>query len=260
MSSSHTPRHVVRPATTADAPALVALNQALLADGRGMVMGPSEGRGVEALRSGIGQASVYLVAERQGRLVGEVQVSTMGPAWLDHVGVLAMGVHPEAQGQGVGRGLLMAALEAARARFVRLELYVRADNPRAIGLYRSAGFVREGVRRAFVRAPGTTAVDDWLMARMLYAPVGTAFLWLARREVLVAVVEREREPAADDVLHALVPWDEPTETTGADGWPELQTVWAWEVRAEAVGEVRWMRREDVPGRWEEVVDRLPLRG
>jgi hypothetical protein len=50
-----------------------------------------------------------------------------------------------------------------------------------VGLYRSEGFVLEGVRRAFVRVRGRPAVDDLVMARFFHEP---------REERVVALVIR----------------------------------------------------------------------
>ena len=81
--------------------------------------------------------------------------------------MLSLGVHPRAQGRGVGRALLARLLELcdADSQLTRLELYVRADNERAQRLYASLGFEQEGVRRRFVRLEDGRYVDDWIMAR-----------------------------------------------------------------------------------------------
>ncbi|WP_275287869.1 GNAT family N-acetyltransferase [Halomonas elongata] len=51
-------------------------------------------------------------------------------------------VHPGARGHGVGRNMLQWLISAAAARGCdRLVLEVRVDNPVALGLYRSEGFM-----------------------------------------------------------------------------------------------------------------------
>lgn len=69
-----------------------------------------------------------------------------------HRGTLGIGVLAEWRGRGLGRALIETTLAAAwRHGFRRVELKARADNDRAIGLYESVGFVREGYhRRAFL--------------------------------------------------------------------------------------------------------------
>lgn len=83
-----------------------------------------------------------------------------------------MGIHPKAQGLGLGRALVETLLAWADApprdgepAIERVELYVRADNPRAIALYRSVGFEEEGRRRGFVRTPDGERVDDLVLTR-----------------------------------------------------------------------------------------------
>ncbi|WP_437292037.1 N-acetyltransferase family protein [Sorangium sp. So ce406] len=126
-------------------------------------------------------SALCLAAELEGvGLAGEVTLLRLRPRMVRHVGILGLGVHPEAQGLGVGRALLERLLEWARAhrdadggRVLRVELYVRADNARAIALYRSVGFAHEGTRRGFVRADDGAFVDDLIMGLSL-APVDDA--------------------------------------------------------------------------------------
>jgi putative acetyltransferase len=73
------------------------------------------------------------------------------PGWahaFQHVGSLGMGLLPEYRGRGVGQQLLAACIDKARSRGItRIELEARADNERAIRLYKRMGFVHE-VRKA----------------------------------------------------------------------------------------------------------------
>ena len=49
----------------------------------------------------------------------------------------------------------------------RVGLFTLANNHRALGLYESLGFEREGLRRRLVRLPDGTYVDDVMMALFL---------------------------------------------------------------------------------------------
>ncbi len=161
-----------------DAERMVALDRVLAEDGRGMVLGRDEVRTPEREREGIERlveametgASCGLVAEVDGLggLAGSARLDQLGPARLRHVGVLSLGVHPAMQRHGIGRALMDALIDHARASgILRLELYVRADNPRARSLYRSLGFEDEGVRERFVRLDDGGFVDDVIMRRFL---------------------------------------------------------------------------------------------
>lgn len=73
--------------------------------------------------------------------------------------VLTIAVRQACWGQGIGSALLGALLDAARERG-RTEVFleVRADNPRAHGLYRRRGFADIGLRRGYYQPSGTDAI------------------------------------------------------------------------------------------------------
>ena len=62
-------------------------------------------------------------------------------------------------GLGIGSALLGALIEAARERdCAEVFLEVRADNPRAHGLYQRRGFEEIGVRRGYYKPSGVDAI------------------------------------------------------------------------------------------------------
>ncbi|TAU35289.1 N-acetyltransferase [Rhizobium leguminosarum] len=84
-----------------------------------------------------------------------------------HRGSVGMGIIPAYRGQGLGKRLMLAALnQAERSGFIRVELSVHADNTRAIKLYENVGFIREGVQRRSVLIDGRF-IDTITMALML---------------------------------------------------------------------------------------------
>jgi RimJ/RimL family protein N-acetyltransferase len=74
--------------------------------------------------------------------------------------------------QYLGFRLISATLEQARRLgFVRIQLFVHADNTRAIALYRKVGFVEEGVLRDAAFMDGKFR-DSLLMAKVDRANAG----------------------------------------------------------------------------------------
>jgi ribosomal protein S18 acetylase RimI-like enzyme len=167
----------IRPASMVDAEALVALDRALVEDGRGMVMDLDQLLSVEETRVRIddgyrlmsnGSSSIWLVACAGGELLAAGKLLELGPARCRHVGLLSLGVHPGAQRRGIGRALLRALVEHARSYGLeRLELCARADNLRARALYASEGFELEAVRRRFIKLADGSYVDDLVMVQFL---------------------------------------------------------------------------------------------
>jgi ribosomal protein S18 acetylase RimI-like enzyme len=112
-----------------------------------------------------------LVAEREGRLIGFIQIGVVWSesddddfspedAELRRVYVLA-----EFQGQGIGRKLIDAAFAEPRFAAARdIYLDVWEDNPRAQKLYESYGFRAIG-KRPFEVKSGTKTGFDLIMIR-----------------------------------------------------------------------------------------------
>ena len=73
--------------------------------------------------------------------------------------VLTIAVRSPYWGGGIGSALLAALLGAARDRgCAEVFLEVRADNPRAHGLYLRRGFTEIGVRRGYYQPSGVDAI------------------------------------------------------------------------------------------------------
>jgi putative acetyltransferase len=108
-----------------------------------------------------------LVAEADGRIVGLGGLHGHENPRLAHQRELGMTVAAAAQGMGVG-GALLEALVDLGERWLglsRIELTVYDDNERALRLYRRAGFVEEGRKRAYALRDGGYA-DVLVMARV----------------------------------------------------------------------------------------------
>jgi putative acetyltransferase len=108
-----------------------------------------------------------LVAELEGRVVGQLGLEVQQHPRRRHCGAIGMAVHDDFVGRGIGSALLAAALDLAD-RWLglrRIELEVYTDNLAAIALYEKRGFVREGVLRDFAFRDGAY-VDAYVMARV----------------------------------------------------------------------------------------------
>lgn len=125
----------------------------------------------------LGKPDLQLVAELPTddgtlRVVGTAGLHVAGVAVRRrHVMGVGLAVAADAQGQGVGRALMQALCDFADqwGQVLRMELHVYADNARAIALYRSMGFVQEGLHRGYALRAGQY-VDSLSMARLHPSP------------------------------------------------------------------------------------------
>jgi putative acetyltransferase len=108
-----------------------------------------------------------LVAEADGRPVGQAALIQSQVPRLVHSAGLGMMVHPEYWGLGVGSALMEALVSLADGwlNLKRIELDVNTDNPAGIHLYRKFGFEVEGLRRFHSYGDGRWS-DNYFMARV----------------------------------------------------------------------------------------------
>ena len=106
------------------------------------------------------------VADIQNKVVGHVRVR-IGQGRTKHVGNLAMAVHDKYQGQGIGKMLMLTAIDLADnwLNLVRLSLEVYVDNERAMRLYKNFDFEIEGRIRARSFRNGKY-IDSYIMGRL----------------------------------------------------------------------------------------------
>ena len=108
--------------------------------------------------------NLFIVAERQGTLVGWLTLFQHRAEYCRHVAELGMGVKKGLRSVGIGSALMRTALEwAAEAGFEKVTLGVRASNVVAKGFYEAFGFVHEGRRVRQVKHRGEYD-DDHQMA------------------------------------------------------------------------------------------------
>jgi RimJ/RimL family protein N-acetyltransferase len=111
----------------------------------------------------------YVAATPDNRVVGWCDIHRRGGEGFRHAGVLGIGLLPDHRGQGIGRRLMDATVQAAQAAGIeRIELGVFATNSVAASLYRSCGFVQEGVQRGARKIDGR--YDDQILMALVVGP------------------------------------------------------------------------------------------
>ena len=160
-----------RRGTVGDVEAIVDLYRAVGNAGGGLARMPDEvtleyvDDFVDAALTG----GLELVAiDAAGAVVAEMHARPLGPRAFSHVlGDLTIAVHPEWQGRGVGRRLFAEFLKIVSAEMphvLRVELKSRESNDRAISMYQSLGFEKEGRMAGRIQLPDGTLDADIPMA------------------------------------------------------------------------------------------------
>lgn len=158
----------IRTATPADAPILCEAERETARTPGLLVSRPAELKpeAFAAKIAALNRDGLYLVAERDGALIGHALLEPLGLEALAHVLSLTIVVHPGYLGQGVGQALMSRLLDWAQARvgLLKIELRVRETNERARRLYERFGFVVEGVLHKRIRLPDGQLIGDVTMA------------------------------------------------------------------------------------------------
>jgi ribosomal protein S18 acetylase RimI-like enzyme len=166
----------VRRAAPADAPALVALAEAVAREDGRWILTTESWRSVRDERRYLKAAQTHrdaavFVAEEDGLVLGRLSLARDPHPASRHVADLGLMVAAGARRRGIGRMLLTDGVEWARTHAVRkLELHVFPWNEPALRLYESFGFEREGYRKRHYERDGED-VDAILMALAVEAEV-----------------------------------------------------------------------------------------
>jgi GNAT superfamily N-acetyltransferase len=100
------------------------------------------------------------VWEENGEIIGNVSLIPHRRAKKKYYLIANVAVQPKYRNKGIGRKLTHAAMEHAKLHNTNeIWLQVREDNPTAIGLYFSMGFVEQARRTAWQAQPDRTDVE-----------------------------------------------------------------------------------------------------
>lgn len=163
LATASSSSFIIRPATPDDAEALIAHVQAITTEAADCVpLRPGEFQMTAAqerdflAQVSVSENSLFLIAECDKKLVGEVNYAGGNRYATRHAATLGISVRASYQRRGIGNALLAEAIQKAKSTgcLRRLELLVYADNRTAIQLYERHGFVPEGTHRRAIRRDG----------------------------------------------------------------------------------------------------------
>lgn len=163
----------IRPVRPGDAPGVLAVQREAAEERWLILTQPEEVATVEEEEARIASwtpaTGTLLVAEdgEPPRIVGICGVHRGRRKGAQHSAEVGITVAASHRGRGVGRALMLAAEEWARAHGIeRMHLSVFAHNEPARRLYRALGYAEEGLRPAHYRMKGRD-VDEVLMGKRL---------------------------------------------------------------------------------------------
>ena len=106
---------------------------------------------------------LMLVAKINNEIVSQLFLQGSDKPRLAHVADVGISVCKKYWGHSIGRYMMLAAMEWAKNNgFIKLQLWVRVDNERAVQLYKSLGFVVEGTITQAIKI-GKTYFDNYIM-------------------------------------------------------------------------------------------------
>lgn len=113
--------------------------------------------------------SLLLVAESDGMLIGNLDISAGNKIKTKHIASLGVGVIKQYWHNGLGTTLLENALKWAKdmSKLEIIWLQVFSSNKRAIALYEKFGFTKDGIQNDFIKQPDGGYSDIVLMSLKL---------------------------------------------------------------------------------------------
>lgn len=142
----------LRRATAADVPAIMAIETAMFLN---------DAWSTDAMARDVSDPNCYYLVAFPPDAPEQIEAyaGLLSPRGASEADIQTIAVSESAQGNGLGRVLMLRLTNEARARGAReIFLEVRADNPGARHLYESLGFVELGVRPGYYKPDNVDAV------------------------------------------------------------------------------------------------------
>ncbi|WP_298736293.1 GNAT family N-acetyltransferase [uncultured Chitinophaga sp.] len=167
---------LIRPASEADAPALLANFRQITLETDFLLSTPAEAQAIDLHAEqqfiasfGDNTRHLLLVAEAGGQIVGSVSVRQGGFRKQHHMGEMGIAVQHAYRNLGIGRRLMTAMLRWAEAHpFITIIYFnVMANNEKAIQLYRNFDFMECGRLPGGIHQPDGSYSDLVMMYKKI---------------------------------------------------------------------------------------------
>lgn len=143
----------IREAKTSDAPAIIDYINKIGGESDFLTFGESEfhisiEKEEEIINNALNKKNaVFLVAEIEGKVVGNLNFSGGHRARIEHTGEFGVSVSKAYWGLGIGKVLIEELITKSKELKIikKINLRVRTDNERGIKLYKKLGFKEEGI-------------------------------------------------------------------------------------------------------------------
>jgi len=164
----------IRPARKEDALQLIEHTKIVLNESTFMLTTPEEfNTSVEDeekwIEDHIKPGNLIIVAEKDGKIVGNLNFKTSKRKRLSHLGYFGVSIQETYCNQGIGSKLMSYLLDWAQEEpgLEKLCLEVFSHNERAIHLYKKFGFQEEGRKVKFVKFSDTHYEDEIIMYKFV---------------------------------------------------------------------------------------------
>lgn len=160
---------IIRPAEESDALHISAISRDITA-GRSMNISRIDFTDAKSLICGLTVFDHMLVLETEtppAEICAVLLLSVNPQIYFRRSATLDMLVSVKWQGQGIGKALMLSALELADKELLleRIEVEIAVGNVNALKLCKAAGFKVEGTAKDWARADDGSYMDAYLMAR-----------------------------------------------------------------------------------------------